>query len=411
MSQTASDDPVVTSPDQHNVEKVRSIWEWGPTVDLAPIGVFRTTPDGQFSYVNAELAKIFGFGSPKEMLEQVHDIAKELLVNPTQRTHFKTVLETNKEVFDFIYDIKTKHKGTRQASLTARLVKTTHEDTFYEGFLCDVTEQHETQSRLEDLLRDVQGMAYRCEPKPPWRMSWVSAGCGELTGYTAEDLLKNAPAYETLIYEEYRKDVADAVENAIRTKTTYTLSYPIRTASNEKKWVFEKGKVVWEESGKPRHLEGFVTSANRISNADRDFQALQSRTELQKIRFRSIFLWIFIIQFVVINLVVLMVVFLKAAGLATSIGDAALIGFFTQTVAQVVGFVYLIGKYVFMRKAETEAPIEPDSQRLERHPRTNTTPQVGGEENELEGVPHSEFHEEEEEEKRKGKKVRSAPKT
>ena len=139
--------------------------------------------------------------------------------------------------------------------------------------MSDVTEQFETKSRLEDLLRDVQGMAYRCESKPPWRMLSVSAGCGELTGYSQKDLISQKPEFETLILAEFRNEVAKAVEEARRTKTTYTLSYPIRTASNEKKWVFEKGKAVWGDNGKPLHLEGFITSANHVGNLGQREQA------------------------------------------------------------------------------------------------------------------------------------------
>jgi PAS domain-containing protein len=290
------------------------------------------------------------------MIEKVKDIANDLLVIPEQRRHFKTVLEQNHSVSEFIYEIKTRQGKRKQASLTARLVKTDDGLVFYEGFLSDVTEQHETRSRLERLLRDVQGMAYRCEPRPPWRMLWLSEGCGELTGYSTEDLLSQRPDYETLIDKDYRNEVATAVANAIKTKTTYTLYYPIRTASNEKKWVFEKGKAVWDDDGKLMYLDGFVTSASHVSNdTSRDLQEIERREKFQKIRFRLVLLWTFIIQFIIINLTVLLILVLKAAGSVTSIGEAELIGFFGQTVAQVAGLVYLIAKYLFTVNDESVA--------------------------------------------------------
>jgi hypothetical protein len=246
------------------------------------------------------------------MVREVHDITKDLLVIPEQRLHFETVLEQNLTVHEFVYEIKTKQNMRKQVSLTARLVKTEGGEVFYEGFLRDVTEQHETKSRFENLLRDVQGMAYRCETKPPWRMLWLSEGCGELTGYPSQDLLSRRPDYETLIDEEYRGEVVAAVIDAINTKTTYTLYYPITTASKDKKWVLEKGKVVWDTDGKPMYLDGFITRAEHVSNIEsRDIQEIEKREKFQKIRFRVVLLWTFIIQFIIINFTVLIILVLK----------------------------------------------------------------------------------------------------
>jgi PAS domain-containing protein len=388
-----------------NLEKVRSIWDWFPTVEIAPIGVFRTTPEGKFSYANHELARIFEFDSPKDMMEQVTDIAKDLLVRPEQRVHFKTVLEKNSTVSDFICDFRTQRKRIRQASLTARLVKTVDDLLFYEGFLTDVTEQFETRSRLEELLRDVQGMAYRCECKPPWRMLWLSAGCGELTGYSQDDLLSAKPNYETLIHEEYRDVVAKAADSAIKTKTTLALSYPIRTANNETKWVLQKGKVVWTDNGKPMHLEGFITSDDPTTQIEsREIQEIEKRKEFQKIHFRTALLWTFIIQFIVINVVVLIVVVLKATGSATNIGEMAIAAFFGQTVAQVAGLVYLIARYLFSVNDKSAAPELVTSQDA-----TNHTPPIREGAQDIDRPSASEF-EDEEIEKTKGKTRRQPQK-
>src|SRR4051794_429466 len=108
---TAPTEARASNPDR--TLAVRAIWDWYPTVEIAPIGVFRTTPDGRFSYVNRELANILEFDSAKEMVEKVADIATEILVRPEQRDHFKTVLKTNGFVCGFIYDVKTRQGRLR----------------------------------------------------------------------------------------------------------------------------------------------------------------------------------------------------------------------------------------------------------------------------------------------------------
>src|SRR5229473_1507922 len=118
-------------------------------------------------------------------------------------------------------------------------------------------------------------------------------GCGELTGYSHKDLLAQKPNFETLIYPEYREMVTKAVEKAMKTKTTYTLSYPIRTANDEKKWVFEKGKVIWGEDDKAMYLTGFITSSNQVVHRER--AELTDRNELQNMALRKALAWTFII--------------------------------------------------------------------------------------------------------------------
>jgi PAS domain-containing protein len=346
------------------------------------------------------------------MIDEVKDITKDLLVIPEQRVHFKTVLEKNHTISNFIYEAKTKQNNRKQISLTARLVATDGGDLFYEGFLIDVTEQHETKSRFERLLRDVQGMAFRCEPKPPWRMLWLSEGCGELTGYSKEDLMSDRPNYDTLIDEEYRDEVATAIALAISRKTTYTLYYPIRTASDDKKWVLEKGKVVWDnKDGKPMYLDGFVTSANHVSNVkSRDIQEVEVREEFQKMRFRVVLLWTFLIQFIVINLTVALVLVLKTFDFAKSISEEVVIGLIGQLVAQVAGFVYLIIKSVFPVKDKGGDGKQPDPTILTTSASALTPPILQEEEEDNDRPPPSEFAPDDEDANKGERKKTKLPK-
>src|ERR671910_1527726 len=60
-------------------EKYRSIFE------NAVEGIFQTTIDGRFLTANPALARMFGYGSPEELLEAVSDIGHELYVEAERR--------------------------------------------------------------------------------------------------------------------------------------------------------------------------------------------------------------------------------------------------------------------------------------------------------------------------------------
>jgi PAS domain-containing protein len=358
-----------------NLEVGVEAWNWTTVAELAPIGIFRTTPKKGLAYVNKHFAKIFDFDSPDDMRQKVKDIAEDLLVIPPE-------LEAKRVVPNFEFHAKTS-KGNRKLSLTIRLAGSGKE-TFFEGFLSDVTE-YEDASRLEELLRDVQGMAYKCELKPPWRMLRVSAGCGELTGYSKEDLEASKPAYEELIYKEYRAEVKKAVDEGVRTKTTFAMTYPIRTGGNEERWVFEKGRAEYGEDGKPLYLEGFITNSNKVVAHER--LNLERKDHLQQMSLRNLFAWAFIVQFTIVNFVILALAIMKVE----QIGETTLLGFFMATVAELTGLVYLMAKYVFPSKDRKRPSEEPPA-----HSEEETSEQEGAEaaeekEDDEDGKPPDDF--------------------
>jgi two-component system, cell cycle sensor histidine kinase and response regulator CckA len=70
-------------------EKYRRIFE------SAVEGFFESTPAGRFVTVNPAMARIAGYSSPAEMISEVHDIARQLYVDPDARKDVRSKLERN----------------------------------------------------------------------------------------------------------------------------------------------------------------------------------------------------------------------------------------------------------------------------------------------------------------------------
>ena len=68
-------------------ERYRRIFE------SAVEGFFESTPSGRFLTVNPAMARIAGYSSPAEMIAEVHDIGKQLYVDPAERKEVKRRLE------------------------------------------------------------------------------------------------------------------------------------------------------------------------------------------------------------------------------------------------------------------------------------------------------------------------------
>ena len=49
----------------------------------------------------------------------------------------------------------------------------------------------DTHRVLDVLVRNLEGMVFRCAIDPTWTMLFVSSGCMALTGYSADELILN----------------------------------------------------------------------------------------------------------------------------------------------------------------------------------------------------------------------------
>ena len=117
----------------------------------------------------------------------------------------------------------------------------------------------ENRRRLQTLMDNLPGMAYRCRNDADWTMEFVSQGSLQLTGYTAEELIGNrGRSYAALIQEEDRERVGNEVQRALDRREAFSLEYRIVTAAGQTRQVWEKGSGVFAGEGGVTALEGFI---------------------------------------------------------------------------------------------------------------------------------------------------------
>ncbi len=126
-------------------EKYRGIFE------NAVEGIYQTTPEGRFRSANPAMARIFGFESPKELLEQTNDIEHQLYVNPDRRKELIALIREHETVSGFEVEFYRKDGSRFWASLYSRPV---YDDsgnlTFIEGIISDVTEKIRAMEALHE---------------------------------------------------------------------------------------------------------------------------------------------------------------------------------------------------------------------------------------------------------------------
>jgi anti-anti-sigma factor len=161
----------------------------------------------------------------------------------------------------------------------------------------DVTDRHaaileaiEKERFLETLMANLPGMVYRCLNDPQWTMVFASAGTEALTGYTQEDLLfnKSVAFGVDITVPEDQGPVWDVVQEALARREPFVLKYRIRTKGGALKWVQEKGRGIFDDTGELLGIEGFVIDISESVRVEQELIEKLRIIEAQRDAIRSL---------------------------------------------------------------------------------------------------------------------------
>lgn len=126
----------------------------------------------------------------------------------------------------------------------------------------------ESRQALSRLIGNLYGIAYRCSFSMNRPVEYISQGCRKMTGYSDNDFYNKKISWEMLIFEEDRASVWNEILNKTKTKEPFQVEYRIKHRNGQKRWVWEKGCGVCDNTGKINALESFITDITERKNAE-----------------------------------------------------------------------------------------------------------------------------------------------
>ena len=113
-------------------------------------GIFRTSPNGNYLMANVALAKIYGYGSPVEVMANIKDIANRLYVEPNRREEFVRLMQESDTLSGFVSQIYRKDGSIIWIEENCRAVRDGQGRLlYYEGTVEDITQQRQTEEALK----------------------------------------------------------------------------------------------------------------------------------------------------------------------------------------------------------------------------------------------------------------------
>ena len=118
--------------------------------EKAPVGVYRSSPDGYFLAANPALAEMLGYDSPLEMMEiDTKDKGAPMYVDPSNRAKFLAAIAGVGHVENFESEVRRKDGSTIWISENIRQVRDAGGRVLYhEGFVSDITPRRRLEGEM-----------------------------------------------------------------------------------------------------------------------------------------------------------------------------------------------------------------------------------------------------------------------
>ncbi|WP_147821341.1 response regulator [Salidesulfovibrio onnuriiensis] len=183
-------------------EKYKSIFE------NAIEGVFQTTREGRFLNANPALVELFGYSSVSELINSVTNIREQLYASPEVRDEYSRLLEEKGEVDNFEAEFRKKNGQKIWLSISAKKLTNSNDDSFYQGFVVDISRRKTAEDDLERINRELEQL--------------VEARTEELRNKTRELELANTVLRRQ---DEMKTELVSSVSHDLRTPLTSLLGF------------------------------------------------------------------------------------------------------------------------------------------------------------------------------------------
>ncbi|MDZ5810342.1 GAF domain-containing protein [Halorubrum sp. AD140] len=215
-------------------------------------------PDGRFRRWNDHLAETSGYADeaiaemrasdlfPEDERDQIDEAIDEALAVGGTTVESALLKADGKRV---PYELTASRLTDRDGDLIGLI-----------GIGRDLTERKRRERQLARLVDNLPGMVYRCVNEPGWPMQDVRGEVTDLTGYRPSEFENRSDLYgERVIHSDDQAAVWRSIQDAIKSRETFEITYRIRTRDGEIKWVWERGRGTYSDDGDVEVLEGFIT--------------------------------------------------------------------------------------------------------------------------------------------------------
>ena len=117
----------------------------------------------------------------------------------------------------------------------------------------------EGEEQFRSLVSNIPGAIYRRHGDIYWTIDFISNAIEEISGYQAEEFIENkVRSYASIIHPKDQEYVDYVVNQTLVTQESYILEYRIIHRDGSIRWLYEKGRGVFDDYGNILYLNGAI---------------------------------------------------------------------------------------------------------------------------------------------------------
>lgn len=137
-----------------------------------------------------------------------------------------------------------------------------------------------SEEKFRTLVSNINGAVYRCQNDHNWTMHFISGAITDISGYDVADFIQNqVRTYASIIHPEDTEYVNTFIAAALAAQEPFTLEYRLCHRDGTIRWVYEKGKGIFDETGELLFLEGVFFDVSDVKFAEDEKIAYQEKLE------------------------------------------------------------------------------------------------------------------------------------
>ena len=257
-------------------------------IDNLPGITYRCEPvrPYRFVFVNDTIRSLTGW--PAHLFTQHRKGFREL-VHPEDMAHLRRAggeAMTRRHAFSIEFRMKHRHGHWIWAWVRGRaLYQENGEPRWIDGVIMDISERKAMEQALRtseqqyrSLIANVPGVTFRLQISD-WSALFVSAAIESITGWPAEEFLRNGRPLRNHVHRSDEVRVAETVQKALETGDDFVLELRMVHSDRRVFWMSARCSISQDDMGRPLWIEGVMIDISERRLAE---QALRESEHLTR---------------------------------------------------------------------------------------------------------------------------------
>ncbi|MFZ5821884.1 MAG: GAF domain-containing protein [Chloroflexota bacterium] len=255
-------------------------------------GVCRFNPDGRITYVDPFMAELFGYGTPREMVESITKGSAQFDVDQGVYRRLLERLREHGRVEGFESRHHRKDGKIIWTATNARTVQNAQgQFLYFEGLVTDITSRKQVEfaslageEMYRALVEHLPAIVFLDSTDELETTLYISPKVKDLLGYMPDEWMGSPAIWEKSLHPDDLERVLAEDKRTRKTADPFQMEYRLRRRDGEYIWVRELSSVISDANGTPIYWQGFLLDISEQKQAEQAI--LESEAQFKQV-FRS----------------------------------------------------------------------------------------------------------------------------